>query len=210
MGHAAFRVRSRDATVVMDPYEKIPGLDLGRPRANIVTVSHDHPGHGNVAAVKADPAPEVVAGPGEYEISGMFITGVRTYHDTEKGARLGRNTVYLLESEGVVLAHLGDLGHALTAEQVELMSKVDILLVPVGGGNALGPEQAAEVIAQVEPSIVIPMHYRTAPGQGGLEGVEHFLKEVGVTDAQPADKLTVRKSDLGETLQVKVLTPRPA
>ena len=210
MGHSAFRVRSKDAVVVMDPYNKMAGLDLGRPRAEIVTVSHDHPGHNNVAAVKGDPAPKVVSGPGEYEISGLFITGVRTYHDAEKGAKLGRNTVYLLESEGLVLAHLGDLGHALTDEQVDVMSNVDVLLLPVGGGRSLGSEQAAEVLAKVEPSIVVPMHYKTAAGQEGLEGVDHFCKEVGLSEYEPVDRLTVRKSDLGETLQVKVLAPRPA
>jgi L-ascorbate metabolism protein UlaG (beta-lactamase superfamily) len=210
LGHSCFRVRSKDATVVMDPYNKIQGLELGRPRAEIVTISHDHPGHNNVDGVKGDPAPKVVSGPGEYEISGMFITGVRTYHDAEKGKTLGRNTVYLLESEQMVLAHMGDLGHRLTDEQVDLMSNVDVLLLPVGGGNSLGPERAAEVLAQVEPSIVVPMHYRTAPGQEGLEGVDHFCKEVGLSEYEVLDRLTVRKSDLGETLQVKVLAPRPA
>lgn len=194
----------------MDPYSKIAGLDMGRPKADIVTVSHEHPGHSNVGVVKGDPAPKVVTGPGEYEISGLFITGVRTYHDGEMGKKLGRNTVYLLESEGMVLAHLGDLGHALTAEQVDLMSSVDVLLVPVGGGNSLGPAQAAEIIAQVEPSLVVPMHYKTVPAQEGLETVDHFCKEVGLTEWQPEERLTVRKSDLSESSQVRVLAPRSA
>lgn len=210
IGHSCFRVRGKDAVVVMDPYNKIPGLDMGRPRADIVTVSHEHPGHNNVAVVKGDPSPQVVTGPGEYEISGLFITGVRTYHDSQGGKSLGRNTVYLLESEGMVLAHLGDLGHPLTAEQADLMSSVDVLLVPVGGGNSLGPEQAAEVIAQIESSIVIPMHYRTVPAQDGLETVDHFCKEMGLSEWQPQERLTVRKSDLSENLQVKVLAARSA
>jgi len=194
----------------MDPYEKIRGLDIGRPKAEIVTISHQHPGHANVGAVKGETPPHVLTGPGEYEISGMFITGVRTYHDGENGKRLGRNTVYLLESEGIVLAHLGDLGHALTAEQVELMSNVDVLLVPVGDGNSLGAEQAAEVIAQVEPAMVVPMHYRTAPGQEKLETVDRFCKEMGLTEWTATDRLTVRKGDLNETLQLKIMAPRPA
>ena len=210
MGHSCFRVRSRDATVVMDPYNKIAGLDIGRPRADIVTVSHEHPGHSNVGAVKGEPAPKLVTGPGEYEISGLFITGVRTYHDREGGKKLGRNTIYLLESEGMVLAHLGDLGHALTAEQVELMGNVDILLVPVGGGNALGSEAAADVITRIDPSVVVPMHYRTAPGQEGLEDVGHFWKEMALPETAPEEKLTIRKADLPDTLQVRLLSPRPA
>lgn len=210
MGHSCFRVRTKDALVVMDPYNKIQGLDLGRPKADIVTISHDHPGHNNAAAVKGETAPQLVNGPGEYEISGMFITGVRTYHDDDRGATLGRNTVYILESEGLVLAHLGDLGHTLSSEQVELMSSVDILLVPVGGGNSLGPQRAAEIVANLEPSIVVPMHYKTAQGQNALEGVDHFCKEVGLSTYETLDRLTVRKSDVGETAQVKVLAPRPA
>lgn len=210
LGHSCFRVRTPNAVVLMDPFAKAPGLDMGRVRADIVTVSHEHSGHSNVAGVKGDPEPKVIAGPGEYEVSGVFITGVRTYHDAERGARLGRNTVYLIEAEGMVLAHMGDLGHVLTEEQVDLMSNVDILLLPVGGGNSLGPARAAEVMAQVEPSIVVPMHYRTSDSQPGLETVDHFCKEVGLTDWQPLDKLTIRKSDLTETLQVRVLAPRPA
>lgn len=209
-GHACFRVRSKDATVLMDPYRTIRGLDLGRPRAEIITISHAHPGHDNIEAVRGAPPPKVVSGPGEYEISGMFITGVRTYHDDAGGTRLGRNTVYLLETEGMVLAHLGDLGHALSTEQVDLMSNVDVLLLPVGGGNSLGAERAAEVMAQIEPSIVVPMHYRTAEGQDGLESVDHFCKEVGLSDQTYEEKLTIRKSDLGETPQIKLLRPRPA
>lgn len=210
LGHSCFRVRTTNAIVLMDPFAKLPGLDMGRVRADIVTVSHEHPGHSNVAGVKGEPQPKVISGPGEYEISGLFITGVRTYHDAERGARLGRNTVYLIEGEGMVLAHMGDLGHALTEEQVDLMSNVDILLLPVGGGNSLGPAQAAEVMAQVEPSIVIPMHYRTSEAQQGLESVDRFCKEVGLTDWQPLDKLTIRKSELAETLQVRVLAARSA
>ncbi len=207
-GHSCFRVRTKDAVVITDPFNKIKGLDLGRPKARIVTVSHDHPGHNNVAAVRGDPELTVVDGPGEYEISGVFITGIRTYHDSERGRRLGRNTIYLIESEGIVLAHLGDLGHGLSSDQTELFSSVDVLLVPVGGGNSLNYDQAAEVVTQLEPSIVVPMHYRTAQGQDGLESVERFCKQMGLGEWAPEERLTVRKSDLGENTQVKVLMPR--
>ncbi len=207
-GHACFRLRGRDAVILMDPVGRHLGSDISRLRPDIVTISHRHPGHSNVEALKGTFT--ILDGPGEYEIKDVFITGVRTYHDSEGGKRLGRNTVYLLESEGMVLAHLGDLGHALTAEQAELMSNVDILLVPVGGGRSLGPEQAAEVIAQLEPAIVVPMHYRTSPSQDGLEDVSHFCKEMGLTEWEALDRLSVRKSDLSETLEVKVLAPRSA
>ncbi len=205
LGHSCFRIRTKEATVIMDPYSKMEGLDLGRPKADIVTVSHDHPGHNNVSSIKGGDDLKVITGPGEYEIKGLFITGVRTYHDKQLGKKLGKNTVYLIETEGLVLAHLGDLGHVLDEEQADLMSEVDILLIPVGGGNSLDAEEAVEVISQIEPSIVIPMHYKTAPGQTNLEGIERFCKEMGLTNWQAEEKLVVRKSDFGEQTEVKIL-----
>lgn len=208
LGHSCFRVRTRDAVIVMDPFSKFGGLDMGRPRADIVTVSHDHPGHSYTAGVKGNPEPKIVSGPGEYEISGIFITGIRTYHDAEQGAKHGKNTVYLLESESMTFAHLGDLGHALNDTQADLMSNVDILFVPVGGGNSLDPVKASEVITQIDPQVVIPMHFKTNEKQTTLAGVEQFCKEMGLTDWKREERLTIRKSDLAENTQVMVLAPR--
>ncbi|MGH9175686.1 MAG: MBL fold metallo-hydrolase [Vicinamibacterales bacterium] len=202
-GHACFRLRSRDATILTDPFARAMGYKVDKQKVDIVTVSHDHPGHNNLDF--ATGAPKVVSGPGEYEMNDVFITGIRTYHDDQQGAELGRNTAYLFELEDIVVCHLGDLGHSLTEAQVEEMSSADIVIIPVGGGPTLDATRAVEVIGQLEPKMIIPMQYQTAQGDKGRDSLEQFLKEMGVTEVAPRDKLTVRASDLGETPQVVVL-----
>ncbi len=206
-GHACFRIRAREATIITDPYDRRVGLSLPRQTADIVTVSHYHPGHGNVDAV---PGARVVDGPGEYEIQGVFITGIRTFHDNEGGKRLGRNTVFVIEAEELTLCHLGDLGHVLTPDQVEALPKVDILLIPVGNHSTIGPAEAAEVISLLEPSIIIPMHYRIPGLKTTLEPVDRFLHEVGQEAVQPRPRLNVTRRDLTEEPQVVLLEPRGA
>lgn len=160
LGHACFRLRGREGIIVCDPYDRSLGLDLGRPTAHIVTISHNHPDHNHSTAVR--PIRDqvfIVQGPGEYEIRGVLITGVRTYHDKEKGAERGFNTVYVIHMDEVVFCHLGDLGHELNQSQLEEIGNVDVLFIPVGGGETIGPAEAASVISQIEPRLVIPMHY---------------------------------------------------
>jgi L-ascorbate metabolism protein UlaG (beta-lactamase superfamily) len=202
-GHACFRLRSRDATILTDPVPRSLGYKMERQRADIVTISHDHPGH--TAMDTLNGTPKLVNGPGEYEMNDVFITGIRTYHDSSRGAELGRNTAYLFELEDVVVCHLGDLGHTLTEEQVESLSAVDVLIVPVGGGPVLDAAKAVEVIAQLEPKVIIPMQYQTPVGDAKREPLERFLKEMGVAEAKPREKYVVRGADLGETAEVVVL-----
>lgn len=205
LGHACFRIRGREATILTDPAGPDSGYAIGPQEAEIVTVSHDHPGHRALELVR--PGFRLIKGPGEYEIHEVFIRGIRTDHDAEGGARLGRNTAYVIEVDDLVVCHLGDLGHVLSEEQAAAMNAVDVLLIPVGGGPTIGATQAAEVIGQVEPSVVIPMQYRTEQGDHERDPLERFLKEVGVTDWAPLDRATIRKADLGETMQVIVLRP---
>ena len=204
-GHNCFRIKAREATVLTDPLDRVTGYVMPKQTADVVTISHDHPGHANLNAVKPEFA--TVNGPGEYEIHDVFITGIRTYHDDARGAERGYNTVYLIELEGMVICHLGDLGHALTEEQAETMSKVDILLVPAGGGNVIDPVKAAELIGQIEPKIVIPMQYAAGGGDRSLGTLEAFCKQLGVEVPTPEEKLTLRQSDLGETTRVIALIP---
>ena len=204
-GHACFRVRGREAVILMDPVGPSSGYPLPEQSANVVTISHHHPNHSALESIR--PGYRLVEGPGEYEIAGAFITGVHTYHDKEQGASLGRNTVYLLEIDDLVICHLGDLGGPLTEEQSAQISAVDVLLVPVGGGPTIDAAAAVEVIGQIEPSIVIPMQYATAQGDHDRDSLETFLKQVGSPDVEPQPRLTVRKSDLSETMQVVVLQP---
>jgi L-ascorbate metabolism protein UlaG (beta-lactamase superfamily) len=204
-GHNCFRIKGREATVLTDPVGRTTGYAMPKQVADIVTVSHDHPGHANLDAVK--PEYQLVNGPGEYELHEVFITGIRTYHDDQKGKLRGYNTVYLIELEGLVICHLGDLGHALSEEQAEAMNGCDVLFVPAGGGDVIDPARAVEVIGQLEPKVVIPMQYATAKGDVRLGGVDAFAKLLGVELPEPEEKLVVRQSDLGEAMRLVVLAP---
>lgn len=205
LGHACFRLRSRDATILTDPLPRSFGYKVDKQKVDIVTISHDHPGHTNIDL--ASGTPKLVNGPGEYEMNDVFITGISTWHDDKKGAEHGRNTAYLYDLEDIVVCHLGDLGHTLSEAQVESMSSADIVIIPVGGGTALDATKAVEVIGQLEPKIIIPMQYQTQYGDKQRDPLERFLKEMGVTDVTPRDKLTVRANDIGETPEVVVLEP---
>ena len=204
-GHSCFRLKNRGGTVVTDPYGDSIGYKLPRLKADIVTVSHDHPDHANVKAVKGKP--RIIGGPGEYEIHGVFVIGISTrYEDTPKQAGI-RNTVYVFDFEGVTVCHLGDLRRVPTQSQVEELGDVDVLLIPVGGGSTLGASKASEVISLLEPKIVVPMHYQTEQLQGlKLQPVNQFLKEMGVKDAVPQDTLKITKSGLPTETQVVVMT----
>jgi len=206
LGHACFRLKGKDATVLTDPYDKSVGYQLGRPTADIVTVSHHHFDHDAVSAVGGNP--RVIDGPGEYEIKGVMIVGIQTFHDAEGGKKRGKNTVYLIEMDDIVICHLGDLGHVLSAEQVEAMSNVDVLLIPVGGNYTINAAQAAEVISLIEPRIVIPMHYKTDVVKLEIDPVEKFAREMGIKSLQPQPKLMITKSTLPSEQQIIVLEYR--
>ena len=203
LGHSCFRLKGSQATVITDPYPPELGYKLGKPTARIVTLSHQHPGHSYVKGVGGEP--KVVRGPGEYEISGVLITGIATFHDGEKGQKRGKNTVYHIEMDEIAVCHLGDLGHVLNVEQVEEIDNVDILLLPVGGISTINAPVAAEVVRQLEPKAVIPMHYQTPALKRELEPVGRFLKEIGAKDIAPQPKLTISKSHLPESTQVFLL-----
>ena len=205
LGHSCFRLRGREATIVIDPCAKSTGYTIGKPTANIVTISHDHPGHNHVAGVAG--SPRVVQGPGEFEIAGVLIMGISTYHDQDQGATLGKNVAYVLELDDVRVCHLGDLGHVPSPEQVEQMSGVDLLLAPVGGGNTIGASAATETVNLLEPKLVIPMHYQTPAEKAKLDPVDRFLQEMGASTAleERQPKLSVTKSTLPEETKVQVL-----
>src|SRR3990170_100889 len=203
LGHSAFRIRSRDAVLVMDPCPKSSGYNMGRPTADIITVSHDHGDHSHVDGVAGKP--RLVRGPGEYEIAGVLITGVPTYHDKVTGSARGKNTAYVIETEDLRLCHLGDLGHVPTPEQVEEMAGVDILLAPVGGSTALDAAAAAETISLLEPKLVIPMHYATPASTVKLDPLDRFLKEMGASSVTAQPRLSVNRSALPPETHVVVL-----
>jgi L-ascorbate metabolism protein UlaG (beta-lactamase superfamily) len=203
LGHSCFKLRGSHATVITDPYSPEIGYSMGKTNARIVTVSHQHPGHSYAQGVGGEP--RVVERPGEYEIGGVLIIGIATFHDKERGQKRGKNTVYLLEIDEISICHLGDLGHVLSGGQVEEIDDVDVLLLPVGGVSTINAATAAEVVRQIEPKIVIPMHYKTPSLKMELDPVEKFLKEIGAKQVEPLAKLSVSKSSLPPTTQVVLL-----
>ena len=204
-GHNCFRIRAREATLLTDPVARVTGYAMPKQSADIVTISHDHPGHSNLAAVRPDY--EVIRGPGEYELQGVFVTGIRTYHDAEAGKARGYNTVYLIEVEGLTIAHLGDLGHPLSETQQEALANVDVLMIPAGGGDVLSQEKAALLVAELSAKAVLPMQFATPIGDKELGGVDAFCKQLGVEVPEARDKLMLRPSDMTETMQLFVLAP---
>jgi|Deesub1362A_J573_1020465.scaffolds.fasta_scaffold09587_2 L-ascorbate metabolism protein UlaG (beta-lactamase superfamily) len=202
-GHACFRLRGKNVTILTDPYDESVGYKLPRVKADIVTVSHDHPDHNYTKGIKGNPM--VISGPGEYEVKGVFITGIPTFHDRRKGKVRGRNTVFLFEFDDLTICHLGDLGHVPTRSQVEALSEVDVLLIPVGSVTTINAAQAAEVVSLLEPKLVIPMHYKTKALKSKLETVRKFLKEMGLEKLTPKESLKVTKKNLPEETQIVIL-----
>jgi len=203
LGHSCFRIRGKEATIVTDPFDRTLGYPVRKPTASIVTVSHHHPQHSFLEGVAG--SPKVISRPGEYEIANVFINGIATFHDADRGEHRGKNTVYLVQIEEVSICHLGDLGHVPTAEQSEQMSDTDILMVPVGGGATIGAAAAVEIISLLQPKLVIPMHFKTEVVKMDLEPLEHFLKEMGLKEVVSQPKLNVSKSSLPPETSVVVL-----
>lgn len=203
LGHSCFRIRGKEAVVVCDPCPPATGYQIGKPTADIITISHAHADHSYVKAVAGKPT--ILPNAGEYEIHGAFITGIPTFHDAEHGASQGRNLAFVIEMEEIKVVHLGDLGHTPTAEQVEDMVGCDVLLIPVGGKTSLDGAKAAEIVSLLEAKLVVPMHYKTEAHDGGLETAERFLKEMQVTSVEPQPKLQINKNSIPSETQVIML-----
>ncbi len=203
LGYSCFRLKGKNITVITDPYPPSLGSFPKNQSADIVTISHGHPDHSCVGAVSGSPM--VVSRPGEYEIGGVLIIGVSTFHDAESGAARGKNTVFAIEVDDVTICHLGDLGHPLSSNQIEEIGNVDVLLVPVGGVTTIGASQAAAIVRSIDPKIVIPMHYKTPSLNKEIDTIDKFLKEMGLTESVPQPKLTVTRSNLPSAIQVVVL-----
>jgi L-ascorbate metabolism protein UlaG (beta-lactamase superfamily) len=211
LGHSCFQLRGKHVTLVTDPFSPQQGssLRLGKINASIVTVSHNHPGHNYAAGIGGNP--RVVRSPGEYEISDVLITGVASYHDEKHGREYGRNTIYVIHMDELVICHLGDLGHTLQEEQLEEVADADVLLIPIGGQHTINAIQSAEIISQVEPRVVIPMHYRISTSQDvhdTANPLDKFCREMGIETMNIQPKLVVTRTNLPTEMQVVVLTPR--
>ncbi len=206
-GHSCFRLTERNyATVVTDPFDnKSIGYDALKLKSDIVTVSHDAPGHNNADAVKG--TAHVIDGPGEFEIGGVFVTGVQTDGGAgkKKTANGTRNTIYVFDYDGITIAHLGDLKQSPTQSEIESLGTINVALVPVGGGGGLNAAKAAEVISMIEPNLVIPMHYSTPVVKLPLDSLNKFIKEMGLSKPETQPSLKVTRSSLPNETHVVVL-----
>ncbi len=209
-GHSCFRLTERNyATVVTDPFDsKSIGYDSLRLKSDIVTVSHAAPGHNYTDAVKG--VSHVIDGPGEFEIGGVFITGVQSDSSSSGKKKKNsesspRNTVYVFDYDGITVAHLGDLNVTPTQSEIESLGTVNVVLVPVGGGGGLNAAKAAEVISLIEPNLVIPMHYSTPAAKVSLDSLNKFIKEMGLSKPEPQPSLKVSRSSLPSETHVVVL-----
>lgn len=206
LGHACFRMRGREGIILTDPPDPKSGHAIPKTEASIVTISHDHSGHASLRSVGGEPV--VLRGPGEYEVREVLLTGIGTFHDEDKGATRGRNTVFTIRLDDLVICHLGDLGHELSAADLERLGDVDIVLVPISGADVnLTAAKAAEIVHQLEPRVVVPMSYDPDDKKKDTP-FQRLLHELGVKELTPVPKLSVTRSSLPENVQVVALDSR--
>ena len=202
-GLSCFRITERkQTTIVTDPYDPNLGLPPLKLRSDVVTISHNAKGHNFSKAVTGHK--HVLNGPGEYEIGGVFITGIATPNE----AKTTHNVLYLFDYQGLTVAHLGDMQKVPPQTHIEALEQVNILLVPVGGGNSLTASQASELVSMLEPNIVIPMHYQIPGLNLELDSVERFLKEMGVSDPKEEELLRISATNLPEETEIVLLKPK--
>ncbi len=205
LGHSSFKLKGKGASIITDPYHATNGQKFPSIGSDIVTISHDHDKHNAAELVKDQPF--VVSGPGEYEIKGVKIVGVSSYHDAKQGKEKGKNTIYNIKIDGIRICHLGDIGQSeLSSAQMENIGNVHILFTPVGGRYTLDSSTASKIVAEIEPRIVIPMHYSSNELDRNLDTVSKFLKEMGATQTETTTKLSITRDKLPDELSVVVFS----
>ena len=202
LGHSSLRIQSRTTTLITDPYADSLGISMGSQAADIVTISNPHPHHSNIEAIEG--SPRVLSGPGEYEISDLYITGIGTRFGDFEGDRQ-INTIFTIRAEGLVVCHLGDLTQRLTPGQLEELNQTDILIAPGGGFCTVDASAIAQLIGVISPRIVIPVHYKTDEIDLELEPLDRLLSELGVTEVSPQRNLNITSTNLPAALQVVAL-----
>ena len=201
------RGKNNQVNIVIDPFSQEVGLRLPKLEADIVLSTHEHYDRNNVKAVGGNYF--LIEGPGEYEIKEVFIQGIPAFHDDLQGKERGGMTIFTIEAEELRLCHLGDLGQKeLTPDQLEKIGEIDILMIPVGGNYTISGKEAVKIMSQIEPKIIIPMHYALPKLKVKLEGVEKFLKTMGIKKIEPVNKLTIKKKELLEE-EAKIIVLKP-
>jgi L-ascorbate metabolism protein UlaG (beta-lactamase superfamily) len=202
-GHSCFKITTKpagrgqdDVVIFIDPFDKSVGLRPPQGNANLVLVTHDHPDHNNVSALKGDP--RVIDIPGEYSVFGVNIIGISSFHDEKGGTERGQNTIYVFETEEMRLCHMGDLGADLSEKQLEEINGVDILMIPIGGKYTIDGEKAADIVRKIEPKVVIPMHYKMPGLTVDIEDEKKFCSEMGNCPKEKVSKFTIKSKDIEE------------
>ncbi len=217
-GQSCFQITSsqgknNQVSIVIDPFDEAIGLRVPRLEANILLITHSHHDHNNIRAVSpsagSGQSPVLISGPGEYEVKEVFIQGIPSFHDSSLGKERGQNTIYTIEAEGIRLCHLGDFGQKeLTSEQIEKIGQVNILMIPIGGIYTISAKETVRIMSQIEPSIIIPMHYQIPKLKLKLDGLDKFLKIMGIKKIEPLAKLSIKKKDIfPEEAKIIVLKP---
>ncbi|MDP3995970.1 MAG: MBL fold metallo-hydrolase [bacterium] len=210
-GQSCFQIiasqrKGNQVNIVIDPYSEDTGLKVPKLEADVLLVSHAHSDHNNIKAVGGNPF--LIQGPGEYEVKETFIQGIPAFHDSVLGKEKGSNTIYTIEAEDLRICHLGDLGQKeLTPEQVEKIGEVDILMIPVGGTYTISAKEAVKIMSQIEPSIIIPMHYHLPKLKAKLDGIDDFFRVMGIKKLDSLARLSIKKKDiLPEEAKIVVLS----
>lgn len=203
-GHSCFAITTAAGTrIVTDPFDGSIGYDIPRIEADIVLVSHDHYDHNYVEAIMGEP--KVIKTPGPHKIADVVIKGVPTFHDDLGGEKRGPNTVFIIEADGLRICHLGDLGHVLTRSQVADIGSIDVLLIPVGGTFTINACSAMEVVNQLNPKVVIPMHFKTPDEALPIDPADKFLEKAGGAERLANSFIELGPEDLPGEMKVVVL-----
>lgn len=211
LGHSAFKIKGKTVSVVTDPFDSdMIGMKLPKTEADIVTISHNHGDHNNAEVITG--VKRIIDAPGEYEINGTSFIGIDSYHDDKKGTERGKNTIFVIEMDGLRICHLGDLGHTLNESTIAEIGDIDVLMVPVGGVYTIDAKGAVDAINAIEPKVIIPMHFKTEDHKGetfdSMSTVEDFLKEIGLR-VERLPKLSVKAGELSsEDQHIVVLSQK--
>ena len=199
------RNRGEETSIILDPFSEEIGLKLPKLEADLLLITHQHHDHNNIKAVTGNYF--LIEEPGEYDVKNVTVQGIASYHDNSQGKERGENIIYSIGVEDLKICHLGDLGQKeLTAEQLEKIGEVDILMIPIGGTYTISDREAAKIMSQLEPKITIPMHFALPKLKVKLDTLDKFLKNFGIKNLMPEKKLSVKKKDLSaEEAKIVVL-----
>ncbi len=214
LGHSCFKLKSKSGFVAfIDPFDpSTVGESLPKDVADVLLISHDHDDHNNREIITGAVNREktfVIDKEGEYEIAGILITALKTYHDKADGAERGKNLVFSIMMDGLNFVHLGDLGHKLSSGQIDKLGSVDVLMTPVGGEFTIDPDTALDVVKELSPSYVIPMHYKTGKTSESLNTLStlaNFLeKNKFPTTSESVHKIKLDQASMPDDTQVLLM-----